>query len=175
MLCRGFRELSVFCFSYFIKIIPPRKTNTSSGGERASASATPAAPGDGAVDASPQPPAQYGPSDGDSAVAVSFADIFTPSQQEPLEYIEVSDASARENEEPLQDNFTAMLDPSHSQPLGSQNILLKILLPLMTTSSGGELIMSSVLYCGTIAHVGRASTRHCLSRRFHRQASRSSF
>jgi hypothetical protein len=38
----------------------------------------------------------------------------------------------------------------------------------MTTSSGGELIMSSVLYCGTIAHVGRASTRHCLSRRFQR-------
>ena len=145
MLCRGFRELSFFCFSYFIKIIPPRKTNTSSGGERASASATPAAPGDSAVDASPQPPAQYGPSDRDSAVTVSFADIFTPSQQEPLEYIEVSDASARENEEPLQDNFTAMLDPSHSQPLGSQNILLKIMPPLMKTSSSTDFATSCAL------------------------------
>ena len=78
--------------------MPPHKTNTSSGGKRASTSAPLAAPGDGAVDASPQPPAQHGPSDRDSAASVSFADIFTPSPQEPLEYIEVSDASARANE-----------------------------------------------------------------------------
>ena len=78
--------------------MPPRKTNSSSGGERASALATLAATENGAVDVPPQPPAQHGPSDRDSAASVSFADIFTPSPQEPLEYIEVSDASARANE-----------------------------------------------------------------------------
>ena len=148
--------------------MPPRQTNSSSGGERASALATLVATENGAVDVPPQPPAQHGPSDRDSAASVSFADIFTPSPQEPLEYIEVSDASARANEEPQQDNVTAMLDPPHSQPLCSQNFLLKIIPPLMTTLSGGELILSSVIYCRAIAHVGRASTRLCLSRRFPR-------
>ena len=74
--------------------MPPRKTNSSSGGVRASVSEPPAAPGDGAVDASPQPPAQHGPSDRDSAASVAFADNFTPSPQEPLENTEDSDDSA---------------------------------------------------------------------------------
>jgi hypothetical protein len=92
--------------------MPPRKTNSSSGGARASSSATPAAPALGAVEASPQPPAQHGPSDRDSAASVSLADMFAPSQQEPLENTEDSDDSAGENEEPLQDSLLAMLDPS---------------------------------------------------------------
>ena len=96
--------------------MPPRKTNSSSGGERASASATPAAPPHGAVDASPQPPAQHGPSDRDSAASLAFADNLTPSPQEPLE-TEDSDVSAGDNEALPQDSLLAMLDSS--QPLGS--------------------------------------------------------
>ena len=75
----------------------------------------PAAPGDGAVDASPQPPAQHGPSDRDSAASLAFADNLTPSPQEPLE-TEDSDVSAGDNEAFPQDSLLAMLDPS--QPLG---------------------------------------------------------
>ena len=99
-------------FQYFVsvllKIMPPRKTNSSSGGASA------AAPGHRAVDASPQPPAQHGPSDRDSAASVSFADMFAPSPQEPLVNAEDSDDSAGENEEPLQDSLLAMLDPSQT-------------------------------------------------------------
>jgi hypothetical protein len=94
--------------------MPPRKTNSSSGGERASASATPAAPPHGAVDASPQPPAQRGPTDRDSAASVSFAGMFAPSPQELLENAEDSDDNTGENEEPLQVSLLAMLDPSQT-------------------------------------------------------------